>query len=336
MKLSTLQKFSPWLLASALSLALAACGGASDAPATLAPVSSTLSGVAAVGDPIVSGSVTVQCAGGGSMTTTTASNGTWQVSTTTHTMPCAARVSGGTIAGVTNSINYHSLALNFGNLNITPLTDLVVANTVRGAPATWFSGIGASSWSAVTSAAVAAAKTNVANSLGFSAPLGSNDLLTTAFTAAQGNLLDDMLEAFARAMTAAGSNYASFVSSASGATITMPAGYNFGSAYTIVIGGGTGGGGGGAGSLTIRVTAAGVAAPPITVSGGFTVPTSQAQFCDGVVSDTTFRDIASGAGGTFTINSCTFSGRVGTINATLALISPVGVTISYAITYTYN
>ncbi|MEQ1673424.1 MAG: DUF1566 domain-containing protein, partial [Candidatus Nitrotoga sp.] len=49
-------------------------------------------------------------------------------------------VSGGTINAVSNTAKYHSLATSFGTVNITPLTDLIVANVVgRSALDVWFS-----------------------------------------------------------------------------------------------------------------------------------------------------------------------------------------------------
>ncbi len=66
-------------------------------------------------------------------------------------------------------------------------------------------------------------------------------------------------------------------------------------------------------------------------------PTTEAFFCDGLAADTTFTQIAAGAGGTMTINSCSFNGTTGNIAATLTMsIGGFTRTVSYTITYTYT
>ncbi|MEQ1674940.1 MAG: hypothetical protein ABL865_07915, partial [Candidatus Nitrotoga sp.] len=72
---------------------LASCGVGGDVAQTpgaalngLAPV---LRGVAAVGSPIVSGTVSVVCAAGVVPNTTTSTAGAWQVSAAGLTLPCA-------------------------------------------------------------------------------------------------------------------------------------------------------------------------------------------------------------------------------------------------------
>jgi hypothetical protein len=45
---------------------------------------------------------------------------------------------------------------------------------------------------------------------------------------------------------------------------------------------------------------------------------------------------ALGAVGTFTITSCSFSGSVGNVSASLAITNPVNMTVLYTVTYTYN
>ena len=45
---------------------------------------------------------------------------------------------------------------------------------------------------------------------------------------------------------------------------------------------------------------------------------------------------ALGAVGTFTINSCSFNGSVGNVSATLAVTTPIALTVPYTVVYTYN
>jgi len=65
-------------------------------------------------------------------------------------------------------------------------------------------------------------------------------------------------------------------------------------------------------------------------------PASNTEFCGAIQNDSTFSSIGASGGGTLTINSCSFSGNVGNISATLAIVTPVSMTIPYTVTYTYN
>lgn len=222
------------LLGSTLACAvlIAGCGGGDTAPAT-----PSLSGVAAVGAPIVGGSVAVKCAGGLALNTTTSAAGAWQVSFSGQTLPCAVQVSGGTAGGSANTTPYHSLALSLGTVNITPLTDLVVAQLTGASFSTWFD---APMFTGVDTAAVNAALNSVATGLGLNGTLGSLNPLTAAFAAQPGDTLDDMLEAMQAALGTLGSSYADLLAAAQGGSYTGFAG--FGAAFTtayIHLGGGS-------------------------------------------------------------------------------------------------
>ena len=103
-------------------------------------------------------------------------------------------------------------------------------------------------------------------------------------------------------------------------------------------GGTTGGGGSGTTSnLTVSVNAGGIAGANVTING-VPRPTTQSEFCGAItdVNSTTSLNQALGAVGTFTINSCSFSGSVGNVSATLAITSPISMTVPYTVVYTYN
>lgn len=185
----------------ATGLVLSACGGGSDAPA---PVTSTLQGTAAVGQPIVGGAVSVRCAGGGALTSTTDASGAWQVSLSGQTFPCAVQVSGGTVGGVAQSGNFHSVAFTVGTVNITPLTDLVVAQWLGALPGTWFS---SPSFTGLTTTAVTQALDQVRTALGLTGALDGANPLTTPFSAQAGDLIDDILEALAQTLAVLSSNH---------------------------------------------------------------------------------------------------------------------------------
>ena len=200
-----------------MSLLVMLTGCLSDGTTTAA---TTLSGTAAIGAPINGGTVNVRCAGGAALTDSTRNTGAWQVTLSGHTLPCAVEVSGGDLPP---GQVYHSIALQPGTVNITPLTDLIVANLARQAPATWFAGLNANALQLITANAVNAALGNVRTALGLAA-LDGVDPLTVAFNAASGNAHDDILEALRLALAAAGTTYPALLNAAQNPTITPPAG----------------------------------------------------------------------------------------------------------------
>ena len=156
-----------------LVLLLAACGTADE----------TLQGTAATGAPIVGGTVEVVCRTGAALSATTSDTGAWSVTLTDQTLPCKVKVSGGQINGAANAEAYHSVAAEVGTVNITPLTDLAVAQLAQEDPATWFGRRTATDFSTIDAAKVATAVKAVVDSLGLASYLGSDDPLKTAFTA---------------------------------------------------------------------------------------------------------------------------------------------------------
>ena len=209
---------------------LAGCGGGDD------PIpAASLSGVAAVGAPITNGTVAVQCAGGAALNTTTnTTTGAWQVFFAGQTLPCAVQVSGGTISGSTNTTLYHSIALSLGTVNVTPLTDLIVAQLAGANPQTWF---GSPVFTNVNTGAVQTALNNVASGLGIASTLGSVDPITTAFKAAPGDAVDKLLEALKTALTNTSQTYAALLSAAQ--TGSYSAFTGFGTAFSTAAQGGS-------------------------------------------------------------------------------------------------
>ena len=131
-----LQILFPVLFAGFMTL-LASCGGGggdgySSPAAATPPVATTVTGVAASGKPIAGKTVTVKDAAGNSATGTTAADGSFKVtSTTTFTPPFVVQVSLGAGASLYSVSADTSLTTN---INVTPLTDLVVRSwyNVRG------------------------------------------------------------------------------------------------------------------------------------------------------------------------------------------------------------
>ena len=124
-------------------LAVASCGGDSSSRSggaagggggPTAPASSSLSGTAAVGAAIQTGTVTAECADGSGFTSTVTTNadGAWSGSITSTALPCVLTVTGGT-----PSVTLRSYASQPGTINITPITDMVLALTTGLADGSW-------------------------------------------------------------------------------------------------------------------------------------------------------------------------------------------------------
>lgn len=416
------------LTAIALAAMLAACGGGGDDTST-----TFLEGTAAVGTPIAGGLVQVKCAGGAGLQTNTSVTGAWQVEVSGQTLPCAVQVSGGKINGLDNTVPYHSVANTFGILNITPLTDLVVASLVQGDPATWFN---TPVFTQINTDNTNTAFNKVAEGFGLKTQLANINPLTAAFKAENGDELDDMLEALQKALITVSTDYSTLLAAAksdnfasfggfgqafavaytdltkssddsnqtstcnSGATATQYSGnagtftngqqvcftasasslqfngkiltngvqntnilspfaaYTFsdtnGDKYEVIFNNSalyeisflangvfagqfaptTSNDETGSASLTVEIAANGITMPTVSING-VPRPASQAEFCGAVQNDSTFTDIAS-SGGTLTINSCSFSGNVGNISATLNLTSPITMSVPYSVRYTYS
>lgn len=96
--------------------------------------------------------------------------------------------------------------------------------------------------------------------------------------------------------------------------------------------GGSTGATGGTGTLVVTGQAAGFSIPAVTIQN-IPKPGNQSEFCGALQSDETFKSLQA-QGGTFTVNSCTFSNNVGTINAVLGIAGVT--TVPYNLTYTYQ
>lgn len=207
---------------------IAACGGGGGGggTSTTTPNVTTLSGTAAVGYPLVGATVTVRCAAGTALaTTTTDSQGAWSVDVTGQTLPCAAELTGGTANGVANTTTYHSIALARGVMNITPMTDLIVANVIQSAtPTTWFAGLATTptNLNAIAQADVEASLQRYRTALPLITTLTSVHPITDSFTATPGNSMDDMLEAIAQARTQVSSTHADDLAVAAAAGAIQP------------------------------------------------------------------------------------------------------------------
>jgi len=185
-------KLNKLVLASAVSMALAACGGGgggsadSAPPAATAPLTVVFAGTAAVGAPLT-GTVTVKDSKGVTKTATIGANGAYSVDVTGMTGPFVFRATG-SANGQTYTV--HSIANSgdaAGKINITQLTDLVAANVGGQLASDYFdqfekNGVAANATSAAIDAEVAKLKEKlqaILTALGVDANI---DLLRTPFT----------------------------------------------------------------------------------------------------------------------------------------------------------
>ncbi len=145
-----------------VALALAACGGGSDGAATdTFTTSVTLSGTAATGAAIGNRLVEAKCKGAAA-TANSQNDGTYSIPVSGGQLPCVLRVTAadGTVL--------RSLATGSGSAaraNITPVSELVLANLGAAAPASYYAGFDATAAAALTQAKADAAVTAVVGTL---------------------------------------------------------------------------------------------------------------------------------------------------------------------------
>ena len=112
---------------------LSACGGGGGSASTSSGTL-VITGTAAVGSAIANGSVSAKCKVG-SGSATTSSEGTYTLSLTNGVGPCILKVTD----PVTSKVFHSLMEAGETKANLTPLTDLIVSNTLAVAPSVAFS-----------------------------------------------------------------------------------------------------------------------------------------------------------------------------------------------------
>ncbi|WP_321885987.1 hypothetical protein [Paraburkholderia bannensis] len=204
-------RITRFALGASLCGALVACGGGggNSPSADSGTASVNTNGTAAIGSPIIGGSVELKCASGATASATTGSDGSWSVSLTSTDYPCVARVSGGQANGAALASSLHSVAAAPGTTNITPLTDLMVGVLGNQDPDAWFNAAKSGDLSgAITTDGLNGALVKLTTALTTlpgkpALPDGFNPL-TTSFKAEKGDPGDGLLETYGAALTASG------------------------------------------------------------------------------------------------------------------------------------
>jgi len=189
-------------LAILLSAAMvAACGGGGgggggDAPAASGNNAASnppleLSGVVATGAPLANARVDIKCAAGLGNAAADAS-GAYRASIEGGQLPCVAKATGpdGTVL--------YSATLQAGVFNVTPLTQLMVANLASEAPQTFYEAFNALRASRISSEAIKQAQSNVRNYLPDVDTSAVPDFVTARFAADGKDPMDAALDNLGR------------------------------------------------------------------------------------------------------------------------------------------
>lgn len=167
---------------------LTACGGGSSNP--------TITGLAATGAALANASVAAKCASGAPLSGQTGADGTFSLELSGgQSVPCLVQVSKGTVT-------LHGFATEAGRINVTPLTDLVIAKAVGLDDAAAFASFDASKGD-VIKAGLDTAKAYVKAELAaLTGGALSGDPLTAVFKVGDGD--DKVLDNLNTALVAAG------------------------------------------------------------------------------------------------------------------------------------
>lgn len=149
---------------------------ASSSTSSLASVQ--LTGTAAVGAAIVNANVIAKCADGSGFIDPVKTNaqGVFTGLVAQGALPCALQVNGGTPAVV-----LHSYSASAGTINITPLTDLILANATNQLPVDWFAN---PDWANITNT-ITTAQAEIKTALttaGYNIPSGNFTPFSTPFS----------------------------------------------------------------------------------------------------------------------------------------------------------
>ena len=201
-----MQKFHLTLGVVAASAFLASCGGGSSPP----PIN--FNGLAATGAAIAGKVVTVKCRLGTTDTTTTDAGGRFNINLQGQ-LPCLLEVDSPTMGKL------HSVAVSGGRVNITPLTELIVARAGLGNPTSLFANLDVNSITRIGENVGTATAAIVAESARLLAWNLSGNPMTMPF--AIGDEDDKALDNLAASLTNASATLATLTAAAAGGTALL-------------------------------------------------------------------------------------------------------------------
>ncbi len=196
MKLSQ-SHFTLGLWAAAVATLAACGGGGGGTDATNG--GKAVTGIAATGLAIANGSVTLKCTTGTTAAKSTLTDGSFSIDVSGVTLPCVARVEYKDATGAAQQL--HSLVSSTGNVNITPVTDMLVAGLSNGAAADAFDQFDAAKVKSYTKERISTETANVKRELtllGVDPTNLSDDLIGSKFRptvgSQKGDDQDDVLD----------------------------------------------------------------------------------------------------------------------------------------------
>lgn len=183
-------KLTKVLTVAAAVVSIAACGGGGGGGDPVPATEATVNGLAAVGAPVVGAQVVLRCANNVTGQTTTDSEGRWTLEVANPQFPCLATLSNSTShAGLT----LRSLALETGYLNITPLTELVMARAAAQSSLS-LDNVDTQGLLTLSSSLETALSDVIAILVAQGFPAGDLAVFTGQFEAVAGDSYDDLLE----------------------------------------------------------------------------------------------------------------------------------------------
>ncbi|AXW61201.1 hypothetical protein CJO94_03805 [Ralstonia solanacearum] len=190
----------------AAALVLSACGGGGDSTPqqSSGPQSQTISGVAATGAALPGATINVTCSSG-SGSATTGSDGGYSVPVSGASLPCVLTATSGDGKTVLHSLIAGAGSMSSGaTANVTPLTELLLAQLAGQDPAKYVAAFSASTTVSATDISTAqSALVKVLQGAGFDAS-SISDFLSGTISAGSGQGYDGVLDKLQTALTSAG------------------------------------------------------------------------------------------------------------------------------------
>ena len=339
-----MKKLAAYALIGLTATALVGCFGDDDDD-NEGSSNTTLEGTAATGAAIANETITAKCSDGSGFlsTVTTDAHGEWEGEVANGVLPCALKISSSVLGS-----SLYSFAETSGTVNITPLTNMVIARATSMSPDDWFGGASI----VIDETAFDNAMSSLTSSLtsaGFTLPAG--DPITTDFDI--GDDWDQVLDDFMASIdgSSAFASYAALLTTFLEGTDTLPSfvdasggdsgGVDSGSGDSDSGGGDSGGdsdsGGGTSGNynLQITTTVSNLGSPVVTTLEDVPKPETQSAFCSADQYEQ-FQNSAEGVDYTWEIVSCSFSGNEGNITAKASFtVSGFSTSLDYTVNYLY-